>query len=77
MRIGAIDDAQKKMVQAKQMMNMAVTVNKQAMDYYDVSATIEGQVPEYEFEGRAAGYHAEVLVNPDAPPHPPPAVTPF
>jgi hypothetical protein len=77
MRLGAVDDAQKKMVQAKQMMNMAVTVNKQAMDYYDVSATIEGQVPEYEFEARAAGYHAEVLVNPDAPPHPPPAVTPF
>jgi hypothetical protein len=74
MMLGDVVSSQKQMFQARQMMNQAISLNKQASSYYDTGEAIQKTLPAYNEQAVAAGYHAEVLVNPEAPPQGPPLV---
>eukprot|EP00929_Paragymnodinium_shiwhaense_P006360 TRINITY_DN10963_c0_g1_i1.p1 TRINITY_DN10963_c0_g1~~TRINITY_DN10963_c0_g1_i1.p1 ORF type:complete len:472 (-),score=131.61 TRINITY_DN10963_c0_g1_i1:90-1505(-) len=66
--MGDTVQAQKQIVQEHQMMDAAQGLNSQAAKYYDIAASIQQTLPNYVEQANAAGYHAELMANPDAPP---------
>lgn len=70
--IGNMADAQKQMQQARIDMDTALGLNAQATGLYDTANTITAQLPAYAGQAAMAGYHAEVMYDPNAvaPPKP-------
>lgn len=74
MRLGYVKKAQGMAVQARTMMNQAIVLNTEANGDYDKLSSITKTLPFYTDSAGAAAYHAEVMVNPNAMPPPPPLV---
>merc|ERR1719183_2433104 len=71
---GDVAEAQKLMQQSRLDMNTAIGLNSQAAGMYDVANTIIAQLPAYANQAAIAGYHAQVMYDPEAQPPPPPLV---
>jgi hypothetical protein len=72
--LGDMPLAQKLMQQSRMEMDLAVGLGGAAGDNYDKANSIMGTLGAYAAEGVSAAYHAEVMLNPDAPPPPAPLV---
>lgn len=67
-QMGDVGQAQKMLLESKRLMKAALGLNSQASKYYDTAANIQKTLPAYGEQATAAGYHAELIANPDAPP---------
>jgi len=72
--VGNQAEAQKMMQQAQLQMNMAMGLNAQATKFYATAKSIMDTLGGYMGEAAAAAYHAQVMLDPDAPPPSPPIV---
>lgn len=74
MRLGYVKKAQELAVQARTEMNKAIALNGQANSDYGKLESITKTLDFYPDAAAAAAYRAEVMVNPNAMPPPPPLV---
>jgi len=72
--VGQTAKAQGLMQQAHALMDLALTLSGQANSMYGAGKGIMGTLGGYVNEAAQAAYHAEVMLNPDAPPPPAPLV---
>lgn len=68
MSVGNNAQAQKLRQQGMQMMNQAASLSSTANGFFGTADQIMKTLPQYDAQAAAAAYHAEVMVNPDAPP---------
>lgn len=74
MRLGYVKKAQELAVQGRTEMNQAIALNAEANADYGKLSDITKTLPFYPDAAAAAAYRAEVMVNPNAMPPPPPLV---
>jgi len=72
--VGDMAEAQKLLQQSRSDMNAALGLNAQATGMYDNANKITAQLPAYAGQAAMAGYHAQVMYDPEAQPPPPPLV---
>jgi len=72
--LGSTKQAQDSMMMAQQMLHDSVTLNRQANQFYKNAQSITDGLSYWSSAAQSAAYHAEVMVNPDAPPPSPPIV---
>lgn len=73
-RLGNQAEAEKLFQQSRMDMNTALGLNAQATGMYNTANKITAQLPAYAGQAAAAGYHAQVMYDPEAVPPPPPLV---
>lgn len=73
-KVGDQKQAQKYLLQSRVIMNQALDLNSQANADYNTASSVMDTLPQYGTQASAAAWHAQVMVDPDAPPPPEPLV---
>jgi len=74
MILGQVAKAQSVLREAHETMNLAASLSAQANTLYNTAKSIMDTLGGYATEASQAAYHAEVMLNPDAPPPAPPLI---